>query len=153
MKNFKTLFGLTAILVVIMFTLGSCIINVPGDDNGGTTTSALNGMWQQDTRKWIVEIRGSNGTMKGWGNNLLYYEQSAVDQHYIEIGKLHFRNLEKTDDLTWIGQGIIITGTYTTAPAWGVEWEDCTLRLDESGNYFRMYYRPGSQLIATYRRY
>jgi hypothetical protein len=152
MKRLVKVLGTIALVAIVGFSFGSCVINV-ADDNGGTDTSALKGYWQQDTDLWIVEIQGRHGYMRDWGSGLAYYEQSAVNKGYIKVGNRHIQDLEKTDDLTWTGQGLIIQGTYVNQPATGVEWRDITIRLDAGGNIFRVYNRPSNSFIATYRRY
>jgi hypothetical protein len=160
MKKSLKWFGIIAIVALIAFSTASCFF-IPFDEDdddddddysGGGTASSLNGTWQQDTDLWIVEIQGTYGIITGWGNGLHYYEQDAVNKGYITTGGQHIRNLEKTDSLTWIGQGLIITGTTVNAPATGTTWTNITIKLNESGNYFDVYNRSSNSFIATYRR-
>jgi hypothetical protein len=76
-----------------------------------------------------------------------------VEKGYIKVGNRHIQDLEKTDDLTWIGQGILIQGTTVNAPATGVVWADITIYLAENNRSFDIYrrYSPYTK-IATYRR-
>jgi hypothetical protein len=106
MKNLKTLFGLT-VLAVIIFTLGSCVINVPGDDNGGTTTPnySLDGTWKGGTGTYTIRIDGSTAyTTQINYSNLDTVWKSAYNQGMIYVGDVFYKNISKTGDRTWRAQ-------------------------------------------------
>jgi hypothetical protein len=64
MKNIKTLFGLTAIVVVIMLALGSCIINVPDDGSDGLAAPrglTATGISSSEIHLFWNEVDGASG--------------------------------------------------------------------------------------------
>jgi hypothetical protein len=136
MKNLKTLFGLTALIAVIIFTLGSCVINVPDDDNGGTTTpnTSLEGFW---VSTFVVKISGSTGDITHIGN-VSALSQDAINKGLIKIGDQMFRNLTKTGDRTWTGQmNCIMTRTSTPNVAEFMQWYNCTITMNVDGQSFQ----------------
>jgi hypothetical protein len=143
MKNLKTLkaaqraAGLTALIAVIIFTLGSCVINVPGDDNGGTPTYYLDGVWKSLTTNGVeadlVTVSGTNGTVTSFKNNSFYpIIQSAINKRYINVGSVCWRNLKRTSNNTWSGEWSGIR--YSNNVAQDIRWYDGAVwTLTENG--------------------
>jgi hypothetical protein len=129
-----------ALIAVIMFTLGSCIINVPDD----TPNLSLDGTWKRGDGP-VYSINGSTGvfTQLNWP---LY--QNAASKGYISIGGQAFRYLSKTGDRTWTGQLNMVV-FYENAPnvAIGNSWENTTITMAANGRTFE------STAGGTFTRY
>jgi hypothetical protein len=133
MKNLKTLFGLTA-LAVIIFTLGSCVINVP--DDSGTPNTSIEGTWAQGDYR--IEISGRTGTLTRCPrydyNSALV--SSAIDLGYLKVGTQWFRNLSKDNnrERTWTGQRILFSHRTNSDVCTGIGWSDTgTFTVDSNG--------------------
>jgi hypothetical protein len=131
MKNYKTLLGIAALIAVIVFSLASCVIDVP--DN-----HSLNGTWKRGNGD-TVRISGSSGEWRQFGSYNNYWKD-AQNKGYIYIGGPAFQNLEQTDALKWKGQqrGVYYTGNVANSPY----WSNCTITMSEDGKTFRNY-TPG----------
>jgi hypothetical protein len=134
MKVTMKLFGIIALGAVIIFALGSCVINVPGDDNGGTTTpnTSLNGAWSLRTGSFtaVITVSGSNGmltsfnsTDAGWSD---CYNKGYLNQWW--------RYLQSTGNLTWSGQQAWCQ-VYVNNPnvSGGVSWPNITIVMSANG--------------------
>jgi hypothetical protein len=151
MKNLKTLFGLTALIAVIIFTLGSCVINVPGDDNGGTTTpnTSLDGTWSYND--WLIEISGRTGTVSRVSRNSSGFMQSAIDKGLIKKGTTWLRYMEKQNDSRWSGEQLFVSYYTSTNIADHIEYHTCYITMDSGGKFFTISAYDGSS--HRYDRY
>jgi hypothetical protein len=108
MKNIKTIIGFTALIAVIIFTLGSCIINVPDDSGGSTPNYSLDGTWRC-SGYFTVRVNGSSGYISQLNYSGIHAPfQSACDQNMIKVGDRCWRNISKTDDRTWRTQVLVV---------------------------------------------
>jgi hypothetical protein len=131
---------------VTVYYLGSTL---PVEPPGG----GLDGYWQQGTR-WIVNFNGSAAVMTGLGSGHSAYEQDAINKGFIQVGSQHFRNLTKTGERTWKGQGrVILTYSSDPAVAVGVDWVDCTITVNADGKTFQAYFTHSSgSFTVTYTK-
>jgi hypothetical protein len=137
MKTTMKLFGIIALVAVIIFTLGSCVINVPDDNGGGDTpNTSINGTWEESG--FIISISGTSGVIQRLPN-FYYggYTQSAIDKQYFKVGTQWFRNISKDNYLerTWSGQMILINhnGDNATGTSWS---QTGTFTMDSNGKTF-----------------
>jgi hypothetical protein len=150
MKTTMKLFGLTALIAVIILMLSSCVINVPddnsGDDgNGGSTTAntSLNGVWARADGN-VVSIIDSNGYF-----TIIDSDWERVERNGdIKIGSGKFRSIRSTGNLTWSAQELVYNrSTYRV-----MEWSNCTMTMASNGNTFTTY-NPTTEIQSlTYTR-
>ena len=151
-RNSLLAFIAIAMITVIGFSFTACPTdgnNDNGGNPGGKTTYSLDGAWKVNTTDAIVTITGSTGVITQWQtSNALW--QSAKDKGYINIGDQWFKNLTKTDDLTWTGQAIAVTyNTSATNVATGTTWQNCTIVMNANGQTFQSTTSTGT---ANYTR-
>jgi hypothetical protein len=147
MKNFSKLFGLTAIAVVIMLTLGSCIINVPDD----TPNHSLNGTWGRSSGD-RVRISGDSGTWTRLGTTGSGFWQDAINKGYIYVNGPAFQNLEGNGYLRWKGQQRVVNYNSSTNTANYAGWADCTISMDEDGKTIYTYASGVTNPSSTWTR-
>jgi hypothetical protein len=142
MKNLKTLkatrrvAGFTALIAVIIFTLGSCIINVPDDNGGSTPNTSIEGIWE--VGDYRIEISGRTGTLTrcpriDYGNALV---SSAIDKGYIKVGTQWLRYISKDNnrERTWTGQRVMFHHNIGSDVCTGTSYSDTgTFTLDSNG--------------------
>jgi hypothetical protein len=143
MKNIKTIIGFTALIAVIIFTLGSCVINVPDDE----PNTSLNGTWESGGD--VVRISGDSGTWTKFGTASGYWKD-AIERGHVFVNGPAFRNLERTGDLTWKGQerGVNYNGSTSNYAVWG----NCTITMDSNGKTFRSYTAGFTNPSGTWTR-
>jgi hypothetical protein len=101
MKTTMKLFGIIALVAVIIFTLGSCIINVPDD----TPNYSLDGSWKRDINTVTIRISGSSAYITQINySNLDTVWKSAYNQGMYKVGNDFYRNISKTGERTWRAQ-------------------------------------------------
>jgi hypothetical protein len=88
---------------------------------------SINGVWEAG---WGHTIRIDGSTTVYIEISVLKRWQDAVYKGLIKVGDQKLRNLDRTGDLTWIGQDLDLT--YDTSDpdvATGVIWRNCTVTL------------------------
>jgi hypothetical protein len=97
-------------------------------------TPTLDGTWKSEGGS-IITFNGNTAVFKQISSSALF--QDAVKKGYLKVGGQIFRNLKKTDDLTWSCQKIGIQ-SYTDAPnvAIGAVWGNCTIKLSANSKTF-----------------
>jgi uncharacterized lipoprotein YehR (DUF1307 family) len=161
MKNTLKLFWIIVIMAVIVFSMAGCgsmfNFNLSDSNSGGgggspapSAPPSLNGVWVSSSNN-TVTINGNAGVWTQINHPL---GQDAVRKGFIKIGDQALRNLRKTGDLTWSGQGMIFQFN-TNAPnvCTGVTWSNCTITLSADGKTYR-YLLSGADVNAaqTYTR-
>jgi hypothetical protein len=122
--------GIIALVAVIVFTLGSCIINIPDDKEEPNTS--LDGTWTLRTSILTAGITVSgrsgmltsfNSTDAGWSD---CYNKGYINQWW--------RNLQSTGNLTWSGQQAWCQ-VYVSNPnvSGGVSWPNITIVMSANG--------------------
>jgi hypothetical protein len=137
MKTTMKLFGIIALAAVIIFTLGSCIINVPDDEGSSVDYDSINGVWGYDNGTTRFTISGSTGTLTTVGNNWSLIAENAISKNYIYRDMTYFRYITKDSNRprTWTGQQILVRGSGNNAI--GVTFSATgTFTLDSRGREF-----------------
>jgi hypothetical protein len=115
-------------------------------------TPTLNGDWKSPSG-FVITINGNSAVYKQLNLSEAFY-QDAAKKGYIKVGTQTFRNLNKTGDLTWSGQGIGLNFN-NNAPdvCTGTRWTNCNISLSADGKTFQ-YYLPGASIneYSTYTR-
>jgi hypothetical protein len=135
MKNLVKRLAVIAFVAIAGFSMLGCIINVPDDNNGGTTTSALNGTWK-GLDNAIVKISGNSGIFIQVSTTTVW--QRAKSNGNIDDGDLWMMNLEDAGYLKWTCQERLVRSNYS------VYWGDCTITLAEDGKSFQTYISSSS---------
>jgi hypothetical protein len=122
----KAKIAIAILAALLIFTLASCVINVPDDK------SPLDGDWIGLSDE-VVRIKGNTGrffdlsnTTGSWG--------SAVYYEVIKVGDVKFRDLTKTGDRTWTCDQCSVA-PYYSIPA-SLEWSFTTITLSADGQSF-----------------
>jgi hypothetical protein len=143
MKNLKTLIGLTALVAVIILTLGSCVINVPGDDNGGSTTenyNSIEGDWSygssygSSSNNWRIRISGRRGYITYVPTGLTGYSWDAVNRGYVKNGTDWFQNISPDGTRRWTARNLVIN--YRGDTATGIDYIYCVITMAADGQTF-----------------
>jgi hypothetical protein len=108
---------------------------------------SLDGSWQYGG-KWIVNFNGSTGVITGLGSGHDTKARDAINKGIIKVGDYWFRNLTKTGDMTWSGQGILFNDTNRNVAS-GVDFFNCTITLSADNQTFRVNFGSGN---ITYTR-
>jgi hypothetical protein len=135
-QKFLMLIGMIAFAALIGLSAVSCIIDTrSNDDNGGSATYSLNGVWRENTGRRVITISGSTGTLTDYDTSTLStLGWDAWNKKYLAIGETHWRNLTKKGDRTWSGQWKVITyNRYYPNVATGTDWESGTWWLSADG--------------------
>jgi hypothetical protein len=137
MKTTIKLFGTIALVVIVVFTLGSCVINVPNDEGDSVDYDSINGVWGYDNGTTRITISGSTGTLTTVGNNWNTRAEDAVNKGHIYRNMTYFRQITKdtSRDRTWRGQHLLVSGSGNNAT--GTGWSPTgTFTLDSRGREF-----------------
>jgi hypothetical protein len=145
MKTSMKLFGIIAFIAVIIFTLGSCVINVPEEVN-----HSLNGIWGRSNGD-RVRISGDSGTYTRLGSASGYW-QDAIDKGYIYEGGPAFRNIDDNGYLKWKGQVRVVNYNASTNKANNAAWADCTISMDDDGKTIYTYAAGITNPSSTWTR-
>jgi hypothetical protein len=98
-----------------------------------TGNYSLNGVWEQSNGEQIT-VNGSTGTWSKFWNPPNALTQSAIDKGYLRIGDQVWRNIRSTGNLTWSGEGKMITfNSSSPNVATGTSWTNCTFVMGANG--------------------
>jgi hypothetical protein len=100
-------------------------------------TPTLDGTWKKDDGR-VITFNGNTGVYKQIGSSAVY--QDAEKKGYIKVGAQAFRNLKKTDGLTWSGQAF---AAYSNPDNPNVstraDWTNITITISPDGKTFQQY--------------
>ena len=135
MKNFLKLFGITALVAVIGFTMVAC--GGGGGSSSGSSGGSLNGLWERNGDGTLVTINGNSGVITQGSNSWSILWRDASNKGYVKVGDRIFRNLRKTGDWTWEGQELAITSV-GSAPnvAIGIDWYNTRITMNTNQQRF-----------------
>jgi len=105
----------------------------------------INGIWESENGS-LVKINGSEGVYVQIASTTAWPD--AIEKGFVKIGDLALRNLNKTDNLTWEGQGMVVRfNSYAPNIAIGVAWADLTITMNANGQSFQEH---GTYGVSTY---
>ena len=117
MKNWYKLVRIIVLAAVIGFSFALTFTSCANDTTSRGTP--LNGSWTMGG-VFDINISGSNGVIT-----------EIVNNNYISVGTMYFRNLRQTGNSTWSGQEL---GIYTYSGTTG--WINTTITLASNGRSF-----------------
>ena len=119
MKNFFKLFGITALVAVIGFSMVGC-------DLENNDYDLFNGDWE-NVGQYVVTFNDGKGVFKELNGGIWL---SAKNGGQIKIGDQCYRNFTKSDDRKWTGEIRIYNNS---SPHQTLRWENCTITLSANG--------------------
>jgi hypothetical protein len=101
-------------------------------------TPTLDGTWQVNAGVTAYTFNGNAGVYKQISSSGLY--QDAVKKGYIKVGGQAFRNLKKTDGLTWSGQQLVAYANNNNPDvAIKADWVNITITINPDGKTLQVY--------------
>jgi hypothetical protein len=100
-------------------------------------TPTLDGTWKIEGGS-IFTFNGNSAVYKQLSSSAVY--QDAKNKGYVKVGDQVFRNIKKTNDLTWTAQFQFVQFN-NNAPnvCIGTAWGNCTITLNPDGKTFQLY--------------
>jgi uncharacterized protein (DUF1330 family) len=99
-------------------------------------TPTLDGTWKRDDGN-VVTFNGNTAVYKQFSSALY---QDAAKKGYLKVGGQAYRNLKKTDGLTWSGQ--VFAAYYNPDNpnvATKADWTNITIKMNPDGKTFQQY--------------
>jgi hypothetical protein len=112
-------------------------------------TPTLDGTWKSESSGNVITFNGNNAVFKQFGTDAQV--QSAVKKGFVKVGGQAYRNMKKTGDLTWTGQGIGYQSKDDPNDCVGVAWYDITIKLNPDGKTYQHY--MGAATVNRYVTY
>jgi len=146
-ENKKRFFWLIVIAILVSISVmgfTGCATRIP------PVNTSLEGIWSRGDL--VVTITGNNAIITQFNSN--YRHREAVNIGMINVGDQHIRNIRQVDDLSWIGEFLMIrfeansSGIITRYI--GTGWSDGSITMSSNGETIQVTLDGLSQM--TYHR-
>jgi hypothetical protein len=103
------------------------------ESSAAAVNTSLDGVWANESGSIVITVSGNAGVITTY-NPTSARSIDAVNKGFVKVGDQYWRNLRSTGNLTWSGQGHMLTfNTSSPDVATGTSWGNTTFTMSADG--------------------